>query len=186
MDRFKAIRSDTIPLKTFTYHETPVVDRPRILLMPIVLPRKCGSRLDNNNNNNRLETVEKNKNGSKGIKTKEGTCSSDREPPLLPRHLLARETRSNSDYLRMMAAELRMIRSRKLISPLKPRGYLPRRKDPFRTVRSSLCNSLALPKEEDDHPLNNILVGSWSSVSSSDSYLSEGSSGYQTANECFY
>ncbi|KAI8081676.1 uncharacterized protein BX664DRAFT_302546 [Halteromyces radiatus] len=42
-----------------------------------------------------------------------------------------RDTRSNPDHLRMIAAELNMMRSRKLFSPLKPRGFLPRRKDPF-------------------------------------------------------
>lgn len=42
-----------------------------------------------------------------------------------------RDTRSNPDHLRMISAELNMIRSRKLLSPLKPRGFLPRRKDIF-------------------------------------------------------
>ncbi|KAI8333666.1 hypothetical protein BC941DRAFT_434144 [Chlamydoabsidia padenii] len=42
-----------------------------------------------------------------------------------------RDTRSNPDHLRMIAAELNMMRARKLFSPLKPRGFLPRRKDPF-------------------------------------------------------
>ncbi|KAI9316070.1 hypothetical protein BX666DRAFT_1954646 [Dichotomocladium elegans] len=42
-----------------------------------------------------------------------------------------RDTRSNPDHLRIIACELNMIRSRKLLSPLKPRGFLPRRKDPF-------------------------------------------------------
>ncbi|KAI8346772.1 hypothetical protein BD560DRAFT_411253 [Blakeslea trispora] len=42
-----------------------------------------------------------------------------------------RDTRSNPDHLRMISAELNMMRGRKLLSPLKPRGFLPRRKDPF-------------------------------------------------------
>ncbi|KAG1137927.1 hypothetical protein G6F37_012253 [Rhizopus arrhizus] len=42
-----------------------------------------------------------------------------------------RDTRSNSDHLRIISAELNMMRSRKLLSPLKPRGFLPRRKDVF-------------------------------------------------------
>ncbi|KAG0033259.1 hypothetical protein BGZ81_009010 [Podila clonocystis] len=170
MDRFKPIRSDTIPLKTFTYHETPVVDRPRPVPLPMSLPRQTKTRL----------TM------SKAAMGEDSSMDKRASLPPLPRHLLARETRSNTDYLRMMAAELRMIRSRKLISPLKPRGYLPRRKDPFRNVKSSLCNSIEPPREEDDHPLNSILVGSWSSVSSTDSFLSECSSGYQTASESFY
>ncbi|KAI8059602.1 hypothetical protein BC940DRAFT_371748 [Gongronella butleri] len=40
-----------------------------------------------------------------------------------------RDTRANPDHLRMIAAELNMMRHRKLISPLRPRGFLPRRKD---------------------------------------------------------
>ncbi|KAF9395358.1 hypothetical protein CPC16_008591 [Podila verticillata] len=173
MDRFKPIRSDTIPLKTFTYHETPVVDRPQPA--PISLPRQTKA------------VSSKEAKGDDGSLSKVKGTSTDKDAslPPLPRHLLARETRSNTDYLRMMAAELRMIRSRKLISPLKPRGYLPRRKDPFRNVKSSLCNSIEPRREEDDHPLNNILVGSWSSVASTDSFLSD-SSGYQTASESFY
>lgn len=42
-----------------------------------------------------------------------------------------RDTRSNPDHLRMISAELNMMRGRKLLSPLKPRGFLPRRKDAF-------------------------------------------------------
>ncbi|KAI9266668.1 hypothetical protein BDA99DRAFT_558720 [Phascolomyces articulosus] len=42
-----------------------------------------------------------------------------------------RDTRSNPDHLRIISSELNMIRARKLLSPLKPRGFLPRRKDPF-------------------------------------------------------
>ncbi|KAG2178279.1 hypothetical protein INT44_001429 [Umbelopsis vinacea] len=42
-----------------------------------------------------------------------------------------RDTRSNSDHLRMITAELNMMRARKLLSPLKPRGFLPRRRDAF-------------------------------------------------------
>ncbi|KAG0336223.1 hypothetical protein BG004_008154 [Podila humilis] len=175
MDRFKPIRSDTIPLKTFTYHETPVVDRPRSVPLRISLP-KTGPRQVAKKNVSDMSNAKGDNN-----KYKEAAVL----PPLLPRHLRARETRSNTDYLRMMAAELRMIRSRKLISPLKPRGYLPRRKEAFRTVKSSLRNSFQPPSEEDDHPLNNLLVGSWSSVSSADSFLSDGSSGYQTACESF-
>ncbi|CAO3692579.1 unnamed protein product [Rhizopus stolonifer] len=42
-----------------------------------------------------------------------------------------RDTRSNPDHLRMISAELNMMRARKLSSPLKPRGFLPRRTDVF-------------------------------------------------------
>lgn len=42
-----------------------------------------------------------------------------------------RDTRSNPDHLRMISAELNMMRHKKLSSPLKPRGFLPRRQDVF-------------------------------------------------------
>ncbi|KAF8971314.1 hypothetical protein BGZ46_010304 [Entomortierella lignicola] len=185
MDKFKPIRSDTIPLKTFTYHETPVIERPQPLPFPLpACPRskkvtsslappvpltKSVTSANNSNNNNHNE------------REKESCLL----PLPLPRHLATRETRSNSDYLRMMAPELRMIRSRKLVSPLKPRGYLPRRKEPFRRVKSSLCNPIEFPRMEDDHPLNDVMFGSWSSVSSAESFLTASSSGYESASDHF-
>ncbi|KAG1092263.1 hypothetical protein G6F42_019243 [Rhizopus arrhizus] len=42
-----------------------------------------------------------------------------------------RDTRSNPDHIRMISAVLNMMRHRKLSSPLKPRGFLPRRTDAF-------------------------------------------------------
>ncbi|KAF9937751.1 hypothetical protein BGZ65_001081 [Modicella reniformis] len=179
MDKF--IRSDTIPLKTFTYSETPVVECSQPLPCP-PSPRLSPSPPDFS----RLR-ASKAKGGSLSPSESKTDARSKDVPslPALPRHLAARETRSNADYLRMMAAELTMIRSRKLVSPLKPRGFLPRRKDPFRRVKSSLCDCLELPKEEDDHPLNSVTVGSWSSVSSAASFHSTSSSEYQSANEVF-
>ncbi|KAG1080820.1 hypothetical protein G6F42_023195 [Rhizopus arrhizus] len=56
-----------------------------------------------------------------------------------------RDTRSNPDHLRMISAELNMMRGRKLLSPLKPRGFLPRRKDAF--VRGSKRNRSHLMQE---------------------------------------
>ncbi|KAI8993748.1 hypothetical protein BDB01DRAFT_847592 [Pilobolus umbonatus] len=56
-----------------------------------------------------------------------------------------RDTRSNPDHLRMISAELNMMRERKLLSPLKPRGFLPRRKDPF--VRGERRKPSSLSKE---------------------------------------
>ncbi|KAK3818527.1 MAG: hypothetical protein J3Q66DRAFT_174285 [Benniella sp.] len=125
MDKFKPNRSDTIPLKTFTYSETPVIERPSPLPLPIS-PRLTPSRPD-------YSKHQRSKSSSATILPAKKDAKEDITfLPTLPRHLAMRETRSNTDYLRMMAAELRMIRSRKLVSPLKPRGYLPRRKDPFR------------------------------------------------------
>ncbi|KAG0051169.1 hypothetical protein BGZ83_004030 [Gryganskiella cystojenkinii] len=181
MDKFKALRSDTIPLKTFTYLETPVVEVKRPITMPVVrkyAPKPPTKTTDSGNNTY----------GSSA-----GDCKSELQKSLqeennalpLPRHLACREPRSNSDYLRMMASELCMIRSRKLIAPLKPRGTLARRKELFRNVKSSLSVAIELPLAEDDHPLNNLLVGSWSSVSSTESFLSATSSDYTTADESF-
>ncbi|KAF9164079.1 hypothetical protein BGX21_004940 [Mortierella sp. AD011] len=172
MDKFKPVRSDTIPLKTFTYHETPVIERPQPLPLPLPLPPR--SSLAKKTANTLAPPVPLTKSDANAVE------SSDKDTSLLdplPRHLATRETRSNTDYLRMMAPELRMIRARKLVSPLKPRGFLPRRKDPFRRE---------IPREEDDHPLNDVMVGSWSSVSSSDSFFSSSSSEYQSASEGFY
>ncbi|KAF1803202.1 hypothetical protein V8B55DRAFT_1503436 [Mucor lusitanicus] len=56
-----------------------------------------------------------------------------------------RDTRSNPDHLRMISAELNMMRGRKLLSPLKPRGFLPRRKDAF--VRGAKRNRSHLMQE---------------------------------------
>ncbi|KAG0049090.1 hypothetical protein BGZ89_004341 [Linnemannia elongata] len=169
MDKFKVMRSDTIALKTFTYRETPVVEvkRPRTPLLtqrrrPISIPKPATAV----------------------IATSTPVASEEELLPL-PRHLACRETRSNPDYLRMMASELRMIRARKLIAPLKPRSYLPRRRELFSPVKSSLSVSMEMPCEEDDHPLNNLLVGSWTSFSSTESFLSSTSSNYATADESF-
>ncbi|KAF9960374.1 hypothetical protein BGZ72_007179 [Mortierella alpina] len=188
MDKFKAIRSDTIPLKTFTYHETPVVERPRPTPLPHSLRSSSSLSAAKDDASSTTQFATGTLTPPLNTKNNKSASDSPHDASLLcplPRHLAARETRSNADYLRMMAAELRMIRSRKLISPLKPRGYLPRRKDPFRKVKSSLCISLEMPKDEDDHPLNDIMGSSWSSVSSADSFLSTASSGYQTASEGF-
>ncbi|GJJ69977.1 hypothetical protein EMPS_02326 [Entomortierella parvispora] len=181
MDKFKVARSDTIPLKTFTYLETPVVDRPR-----------SQSSVTIHTKNQATKTTGTLAPPAAACATAPKDSSNKRRdssllPPPLPRHLLTRETRSNADYLRMMASELRMIRSRKLISPLKPRGYLPRRKDPFRYAKSSLCEFVVPLREEDDHPLNDIMVGSWSSVSSSDTYMSATSAmSFHSANEDYF
>lgn len=51
-----------------------------------------------------------------------------------------RDIRANPDHLRMIVAELNMMRARKVMCPLKPRGFLPRRKDVF--VRGLSCSSL--------------------------------------------
>ncbi|KAF9356029.1 hypothetical protein BGX34_010140 [Mortierella sp. NVP85] len=110
------------------------------------------------------------------------------ELPPLPRHLAIRETRSNPDYLRMMACEMTMIRSLKLVSPLKPRGYLPRRKELFNTVKSPLSVSVEIPCEEEDNHQHPLFVGSWTSVSSAESFLSatsSTSSDYASADEDF-
>ena len=56
-----------------------------------------------------------------------------------------RDTRSNPDHLRMISAELNMMIGRKLLSPLKPRGFLPRRKDAF--VRGTRRNRSHLMQE---------------------------------------
>ncbi|KAG0064141.1 hypothetical protein BGZ89_009337 [Linnemannia elongata] len=140
MDKFKPIRSDTIPLKTFTYHETPVIERLPVLTHIVKSPLRKTKESTPSTTTGSLSPpspsslpVTKNAKSGTTDKSNSKTQESSLLPPL-PRHLAARETRSNAAYLRMMAAELRMIRARKLISPLKPRGYLPRRKEPFQAA----------------------------------------------------
>lgn len=127
MDKFKVMRSDTIALKTFTYRETPVVEvkRPRTPLL--TQRRRSDSSIP--------------KPATAVIVTPIVAAAAAREEELLPlpRHLACRETRSNPDYLRMMASELRMIRARKLIAPLKPRSYLSRRRELFSPGIPSSC-----------------------------------------------
>ncbi|KAG0260297.1 hypothetical protein BGZ95_004491 [Linnemannia exigua] len=176
MDKFGVMRrSDNIALKTFTYRETPVVEvkRPRTPLLtqrrrPVSVPNKPAAT------------------AAIASPVAAAPVAAEEELLPLPRHLACRETRSNPDYLRMMASELRMIRARKLIAPLKPRSYLARRKELFSPVKSSLSVSMEIPcEEEDDHPLNNLTVGSWTSFSSTESFLSATSSDYATADESF-
>ncbi|KAK3829789.1 MAG: hypothetical protein JOS17DRAFT_204701 [Linnemannia elongata] len=137
MDKFKPIRSDTIPLKTFTYNETPVIERLPVLTHIVKSPLRktkesTPSATAGSLSPSSPSSLPVTKNTKSGTTSKGNSRTQDSSLlPSLPRHLAARETRSNAAYLRMMAAELRMIRARKLISPLKPRGYLPRRKEPF-------------------------------------------------------
>ncbi|KAF9398680.1 hypothetical protein BGX21_007423 [Mortierella sp. AD011] len=164
MDKLKVVmRTNIIPQKTLEGENK----RPSVPLVKRAIPRPSLQVLKSScRSGNNLPTDPKKK---------------VEEDLPLPRHLASREIRSNPDYLRMMASEMRMIRSRKLISPLKPRGYLPRRKDLFRNVKSSLCVSMEIPCEEDC--MDNLMVGSWSSVSSTDTFLSAVSSDYMTADE---
>ncbi|KAG0289911.1 hypothetical protein BGZ97_006351 [Linnemannia gamsii] len=166
MDKFKVMRSDTIALKTFTYRETPVVEVKRPRTTPLLTQRRRPDR-------------------SLPKPATAVIAAPEEELLPLPRHLACRETRSNPDYLRMMASELRMIRARKLIAPLKPRGYLSRRRELFSPVKSPLSMEMEMPCEEDDHPLNNLTVGSWTSFYSTASFLSSTSFDYATADESF-
>jgi hypothetical protein len=42
-----------------------------------------------------------------------------------------RDTRANTDYLRMIVAEVNMMRAQKIVGPLRPRRVLPKRTDRF-------------------------------------------------------
>ncbi|KAG0306461.1 hypothetical protein BGZ98_002341 [Dissophora globulifera] len=183
MDKFKVMRTDIIPLKTFTYSETFVADV-NLPTNPAAAARsaplvKRGVQKDPSSYRSGVNIDSSNSSSSNNNNNNNNNNKATDDVPL-PRHLASRETRSNSDYLRMMASELRMIRARKLIAPLKPRGYLLRRKDLFRNVKSTLSVSTVMPNEEDDHPL---FVGSWSSVSTTRTFLSALSSDYATAEE---
>ncbi|KAF9207125.1 hypothetical protein BGZ49_001113 [Haplosporangium sp. Z 27] len=177
VDKLKMVmRTDIISLKTFNHHETLVEEDKcpssnSISTTPHVkrtIPKPPSHVLQSSCRKDQLTAPEEKKQ------------EQEQEFPL-PRNLASRETRSNSDYLRMMASEMRMIRAHKLICPLKPRGYLPRRKDIFRNVKSSLCVSIEIPCEMDG--TDSVMVGSWTSVSSTDTFLSAASSDYMTADE---
>ncbi|KAI7886148.1 hypothetical protein K492DRAFT_178302 [Lichtheimia hyalospora FSU 10163] len=58
-----------------------------------------------------------------------------RQNPLKHHH--ARDIRVNSDHLRMIVAEANMMRAQKIVGPLRPRSYLPKRLDPFTPCRPS-------------------------------------------------
>ncbi|CAO3594871.1 unnamed protein product [Absidia cylindrospora] len=118
---------------------------------PTVLKKSSSSSTMNNNNNNNnssssSSSSSSNNNNIRKIsgfipmplppRRKRSTKKRRSEATTQPRfdvntNTYTRDTRSNPDHLRMIAAELNMMRSRKLFSPLKPRGFLPRRKDPF-------------------------------------------------------
>lgn len=51
------------------------------------------------------------------------------EQDLIARH--ARDIRANAAYLRMIVAEVNMMRSQKIVGPLRPRRVLPKRLDKF-------------------------------------------------------
>lgn len=71
------------------------------------------------------------------------SCSSSGKKKLnkrqnpLKHHHHARDIRVNSDHLRMIVAEANMMRAQKIVGPLRPRSYLPKRRDPFTSCRPS-------------------------------------------------
>ncbi|KAI1305564.1 hypothetical protein EDD11_004921 [Mortierella claussenii] len=204
MDKFKVMRTNIIPLKTFTYCETLVEEAELSSAMTTSASTTEGSAAVVSSSNDSgvfvrrsVPLIKRSMPRPTGMilstltscrSASDKTREVDDLLPLplpLPRHLASRATRSNSAYLRMMASEMRMIRSHKLIAPLKPRGFLPRRKELFHTDKSSMCLELFIDSqecEEDDKECP-LLVGSWTSVSSTESYLSTDSSDYVTAED---
>ncbi|KAI8139539.1 hypothetical protein BJV82DRAFT_626481 [Fennellomyces sp. T-0311] len=69
----------------------------------------------------------------------------DEKPPLPPKkqaappehHRRVRDLRVNNAHLRMIVVEANMMRAQKIVGPLRPRGYLPKRLDPFVSNRPS-------------------------------------------------
>ncbi|KAI8975150.1 hypothetical protein BDF20DRAFT_914116 [Mycotypha africana] len=103
------------------------------------------SPIDNNNNNNTAENKNFLNNSKKPPhfipmppspkplqQRRKRRSEATTQPRFNPEtNTYTRDTRSNPDHLRMISAELNMMRHRKLSSPLKPRGFLPRRTDTF-------------------------------------------------------
>jgi hypothetical protein len=133
MDKLKM--REVIPLKTFTYCETAVK------VGGAKHASQCAGSASPSSVKRSLKKAPsqqpapscRSKTSSRASTSAATSREGRDELPPLPRHLAIRETRSNPDYLRMMACEITMIRSLKLVSPLKPRGYLPRRKELFNT-----------------------------------------------------
>ncbi|KAF9902356.1 hypothetical protein BX616_001971 [Lobosporangium transversale] len=180
MDKFKVMGTDLIPLKTFTYCETLIDEVESSLKLDTGAASSPNASTAASGALIRRPLPRVKRSMPKPSPIVEATMSCRRVPvvnqselpPPLPRHLASRETRSNSAYLRMMATELRMIRSRKLIAPLKPRAFLPRRKDLF---------SFEEKEEEEEEEEEEIPIGSWTSFSSTESFMSTSSSDYVTA-----
>ncbi|CAO3676984.1 unnamed protein product [Umbelopsis vinacea] len=61
--------------------------------------------------------------------------NSESKPEPFPRY--TRDIRANPDHLRMIVAEMNMMRSRKIICPLRPRTYLHKRSDHFQLDQTS-------------------------------------------------
>ncbi|KAI9030065.1 hypothetical protein CLU79DRAFT_802618 [Phycomyces nitens] len=77
------------------------------------------------------------------VRPRRRRSEANRQPRFNPdTNTYTRDTRSNPDHLRMISAELNMMRARKLLSPLKPRGFLPRRKDSFISGSGRLVSHL--------------------------------------------
>lgn len=58
-----------------------------------------------------------------------------------------RDIRNNPAHLRMITAEMNMMRARKIVSPLRPRGWLPRRADAFVKGRKSGLSAMEIVTE---------------------------------------
>lgn len=61
-----------------------------------------------------------------------------------------RDVRANCAHLRTIVAEANMMRAQKIVGPLRPRGYLPKRLDPFLPDRPSCLRREYLPPDDDD------------------------------------
>lgn len=53
-----------------------------------------------------------------------------------------RDIRTNTDYFRMIVAEVNMMRAQKIVCPLRQRRVLPKRNDPFKIRSSPLQNCI--------------------------------------------
>jgi hypothetical protein len=62
----------------------------------------------------------------------------ERKPMVVKKVIPLREIRPNPDYLRMIVAEVNMMRAQKITGPLKPRRLLPKRLDSFQLKSSPL------------------------------------------------
>lgn len=110
-----------VPLETFCMYEAPPTKHQSWMLGSTVTSKEWTL----------VETLsERPKRLQRHIEEKEVPVDS-KEAIHMDRQYHARDTRTNAAYLRMIVAEVNMMRSQKIVGPLRPRRVLPKRSDRF-------------------------------------------------------
>jgi hypothetical protein len=113
-----------VPLETFCMYEAPPTKYKNWMLGSTMISKEWTL----------VETLsEKPKRLQRKIQEKEEIPSTTTKEIIthMDRQYQARDTRANTAYLRMIVAEVNMMRSQKIVGPLRPRRVLPKRSDRF-------------------------------------------------------